>query len=670
MLILDQINKGLGPLRLVAWGVAAGLFVLVAGLWRIQVLQADRYRERQETQSYRSVRVPAMRGRILDRNGMALADNQPRYRLDVYLDELVPQFAAEERRLRLAHLAARGATNNAQESTWQRLVARFSRKARVPVLSSHEREWLRREARFSVVSNIIQQVNQRLGLRVSRTEEDLYRHWRQQRALPFPLVSRLAPEQVAVLTEQGWSIPGVELDLVPSRLYPHRQLAAHVVGYVKATDDPDPSEDRDFDYRLRDYRGEIGLEAAYDRVLRGSAGAKSILINSSGYRHRQGEILLESPVAGDHVVTTLDLPLQKAVESSLAQVSGDERGAAVVVDVRNGDILAMASAPAFDPNGWIDGMRREDYERLLDPKMRPMFNRATYGSYNPGSTFKVITALACLDAGVLTPASVREPMHTLGYYRLGKNHVIDDTAPAGDYDFNRAFIKSSNAYFIEHGLRLGLGPLLAYARRFHLGEKTGLRIHEETPGILPEASEIPRAFAAGKTANLSIGQELTVTPLQLALVVAAVANGGSVWWPRLVDRVEPGDLLSMEAPDHVRPGQLRSRLDIPRAHLSIVHAAMRDDVALEDGTGRAARVPDFEVCGKTGTAEVKSGRKLVDRITWFASFAPHASPRYAVVVMVESGGSGGRTCAPVARRIYEHLRDRERGGMKLGEVRP
>ena len=171
-----------------------------------------------------------------------------------------------------------------------------------------------------------------------------------------------------------------------------------------------------------------------------------------------------------------------------------------------------------------------------------------------------------------------------------------------------------------------------------------------------------------RSANVSIGQELTVTPLQLALVFAAVANGGSVWWPRLVDRIEPGDELSPEPPERIRPGQLRSSIDIPRSHLAIVHAAMRDDVASDDGTGRASRVPGYDVCGKTGTAEVKSGRKLVDRITWFASFAPFESPRYAVVVMVESGGSGGRTCAPVARRIYEHLRDRDRGGVQLGGV--
>ncbi|MEY3276491.1 MAG: penicillin-binding protein 2 [Verrucomicrobiota bacterium] len=670
MLVLDQINKGDGSLRLVAWWISAGLLVLAAGLWRIQVLQGEHYRERQETQSFRSVRVPALRGRILDRNGLPLVDNQPRYRLDVYLDELLPQFAAEEKRLRLLHLAARGLTNPAPVSLWEHLAARLGRKPRRPALSSNEREWLRRSARYSVVSNIILQVNQRLAIQVAKTEEDLFRHWQQQRALPFPLVNRLAPAQVAILTEQGSSIPGVEVDLVPSRLYPHGPLAAHVLGYVKSTQDPDPAEDRDFDYRLRDYRGEIGLEGAYDRTLRGVAGAKSILINSSGYRHRQGEILIEAPVPGDHLVTTLDLPLQRAVEKSLGMVSGDERGAVVVLDVRNGDILAIASAPSFDPNGWIDGIRRADYERLLDPKMRPMFNRATYGSYNPGSTFKVVTALACLDAGVLTPASALERMHTLGYYRLGRNHVIDDTAPAGDYDFNRAFIKSSNAYFIDHGLRLGLGPLLAYARRLHLGEKTGLRIQEETSGILPEASEIPQAFAAGKTANLSIGQELTVTPLQLALVFAAVANGGSVWWPRLVDRIEPGEALSSEPPQRVRPGQVRSRIDIPRPHLALVHAAMRDDVALDDGTGRAARVPGFAVCGKTGTAEVKSGRKLVDRITWFASFAPFESPRYAVVVMVESGGSGGRTCAPVAQRIYEHLRDRERGPLSMAGSHP
>jgi penicillin-binding protein 2 len=666
MLILDQLNRGERPLRILAWGLVAGFLVLLGGLWRVQIVSGERYRIRQETQSYRTVRLPAMRGRILDRNGLAFAENQPRYRLDVYLDELLPQFADKEKQLRRDLLASRGVVSSNTLTLWDRISARFSRQPKRVVITATEREWLKRQARFSVVSNVIAEVNHRLGVAVVKTEQDLYTHWSRQRALPFPILNKLTPAQVAVLTEQGWSIPGVELELVPVRHYPHGSLGAHIIGAVRPHDSS-ADDDQAFDYRLRDYRGLIGLESAYDRQLRGSPGAKSILINSSGYRHRQGEILLAEPVIGQTLVTTLDLGLQRAVERSLALVGGDERGAVVVLDSRNGDILASASAPAFEPNDWIDGISHEEYARLLDPKMKYLFNRATYGSYNPGSTFKIVTALACFENGILTTENVHDRMRTLGYYRIGRNHTINDTASAGEYDFNRAFIKSSNAYFIEHALRLGIRPLLDYARRLHLGEKPGLRLHEEATGEIPAAEDVPAGGIQGKTANLSIGQELTLTPVQLALVVASVANGGSLFWPRLVDRIEPSDPLADTPTDYIRPGQVRTQLNIRREHLDILRAAMRDDVALEEGTGKAARVKDFLVCGKTGTAEIKAGRRLIDKITWFASFGPYESPRYVVVVMIESGGSGGGTCAPVARRIYEYLRDRERGAGNLGQ---
>lgn len=664
MLVLDQINKGERPLRVLAWGVALGLLALAAGLWQVQVLSGAKYRQRQETQSFRTVRVPAMRGRILDRNRVPIADNQPRYRLDVYLDELVPQFTEAEKQLRRQLLASRGLLSQPEPTLWGRISARFSRQKQKPGITSAERDLLKRQARYQVVSNILSQINARLGVHLVKTEAELFQHWRQKRALPFPVLDNLTPAQVAFLTEQGWSIPGVELDQVPVRHYPGGTLAAHIVGNVKRSDDFD-EEDRAFDYRLRDFTGATGIEAAFDRRLRGTSGAKSILINSSGYRHRQGEIVLAEPRAGDTVVTTLDVGLQKAVEASLSQVAGDERGAVVVLDPRNGDILALASAPTFDPNIWIDGVSAERWNAMQDPRMKPMFNRATYGYYQPGSTFKIITALACLDAGVLTPDSVHDPLHTLGYFQLG-NRRIKDTASAGEYDFRRAFIKSSNSYFITYGLKLGLQRLLDMGHRFHFGDKPGLRLGEESRGIFPAYDEVKDSWSLGNLANVSIGQEIAVTPVQLAVAVGAVANGGTVYWPRLVDRVEPSDVLSDEPPDRIRPGQVRDRVELRPEYFDIVRAAMRDDVAGDEGTGKNARVKDFAVCGKTGTAEVKQGTRLVDKITWFASFAPYESPRYVVIVMVESGGSGGGTCAPVARRIYEHLRDRERGGTALG----
>lgn len=661
MLIFDQLNKGERPLRLLAWGVAAGLFLLLAGLWRVQVLSGGHYREQQAVQSFRTVRLPAMRGKILDRHGKALAENDPRYRIDVYLDELRTQFGTEYKRLRSELLRQRGG-EPPPPTLWQRLVNRFRREKTRPVLSANERAWLDRQARYTVVSNLIAQVNTRLGTQVHKTEEELYRHWRDRRALPFPLLENLTPAQVAVVTETGWNLPGVEIELTPVRSYPHGRLAAHALGHVRREDAFD-EEERGFNYRLRDYRGAIGLEAAFDRQLRGTSGAKSILVNSAGYRHREGELVLVEPQMGLNLVTTLDLGIQRVAEEALEKVSPGVRGAVVVMDPRNGDLLALASAPSFDPNQWLSGVSHEEFARLMDPETKPMFNRASFGIYPPGSTFKIVTALACLENGVLTPATIHRTLRTEGFYRLG-NRIIDDTAPAGEYDFRRAFIRSSNSYFIEHGLKLGLRRLLEAGREFHFGEKTGLRLGEESAGIFPEPGDVESIWTRSNLADLSIGQQVALTPVQVAVMVSAVANGGTVYWPRLVQRVEPADPLAPGEVETIRAGQVRHELGYRKEHLDIVRAAMRDDVMADEGTGRAARVADFEICGKTGTAEVKEGRRLVDKITWFASYGPYQQARYAVVVMVESGGSGGGTCAPVARRIYEHVRDRERGGAR------
>jgi penicillin-binding protein 2 len=497
------------------------------------------------------------------------------------------------------------------------------------------------------------------------TESELQRHWANTRALPLAVLKKLTPQQVALLTEQSWSIPGIRTELQAVRNYPHGPLAAHALGYLVRADDFEGDEGESFDYRLRDYKGAAGLEAAFDASLRGVSGTKSILVNSDGYR--VGETVTAEPVPGQNLITTLDIDVQKAAEAALSAVSGEERGAVVVLDVRNGDVLAMASAPSFDPGEWIDGISRNRWTNYYDvPKRTPLMNRATDGAYSPGSTFKIVTALAALENG-LDPNQVQivEPNPSKpgkGIYHRG-NIKIEDTAPPGPYDFRRAFIRSSNAYFIQLGLDAGYDRLLTTAHRFHFGEQTRIQLRptEERSGWMPEPAEArAERWPQGRLANFSIGQEVTVTPLQLAVMVAAVANGGTVYYPRLVDRLESGDPLSEEAPSTIRPGQVRSRLETRPEYLAHIRAAMRDDVLDTEGTGTSARVTDYSVCGKTGTAEIK-GNGVKDKVTWFASFAPFESPRYAVVVMVESGASGGRTCGPVARKIYEHLRGRDTG---------
>ncbi|HTI68953.1 MAG TPA: penicillin-binding transpeptidase domain-containing protein, partial [Candidatus Limnocylindria bacterium] len=401
------------------------------------------------------------------------------------------------------------------------------------------------------------------------------------------------------------------------------------------------------------------------RDLRGSAGAKRILVNSGGYR--VGESMFAEPVPGKNLYTTIDLDVQIAAEKALASVNGDERGAVVVMDVRNGDILAMASAPTYPPQEWIDGFDLEHYNTFYsDPVRRPQINRATMGAYNPGSTFKIVTALAAFERGLDPDATFTvegnpfDPGH--GGYRLG-NRMIGDRAAPGVYNFHRAFIHSSNSYFIDQGLKMGFDPLMEMAHRFHLGERTQLQLspREEGIGEVPEVGEAKReGWPQGKLANFSIGQEVTVTPIQMACMISAVANGGTVYWPRLVDRIENASELDDSQANRIRQGQVRTKLSIKRQYFDWVRAAMRDDVLSDEGTGKGARIKGYNVCGKTGTAEIK-GNGIKDKVTWFTSFAPYEDPRYTIIVVIESGASGGGTCAPVARQIYEFVRDRDSG---------
>jgi penicillin-binding protein 2 len=450
----------------------------------------------------------------------------------------------------------------------------------------------------------------------------------------------------------------VELEWVPVRHYPHGRTAAHLVGHLRRDDTYD-EEERNFNYRLRDYRGGIGLEAAFDRHLRGQSGAKSILVDSAGYRHREGTLILAEPEPGHTVQTTIDIHLQKVSEQALASVGPDVRGAVVVMDPQTGDILALVSLPSFDPNQWVQGVTHEEYRDLLDPIQRPMVNRASYEIYPPGSTFKIVTSLALLDHGVLHPGNLREPFTVRRTYLLGRRE-IRDTAEPGLYDFERAFIRSSNGYFIDYALKLGLPRLLEAGQRFHLGQRSGVGLREDSKGVFPTYDKVATLWNHNNLADLAIGQQIAVTPLQMAVLTSTVANGGYLLQPRLVARIEPAEPWMGGEIQTFPPRQIRSRLPYRTEHLDIVQRAMREDVASPEGTGRGARVAGFDVCGKTGTAEVKQGQRLVDEITWFASYAPFDQPRYTVVVMVESGRSGGSTCAPIARRIYEYLQQRER----------
>jgi len=641
MLIFDQLRKNDRQLRMLASCVLSGLGVLLLGLWYVQVLSAKRYRTSQVSQSFRTVRIPAIRGKIFDANGTPLAENRPSYNINLYLEELRPSFQAEFsnglKRYRTAHVQ----------------------------LSRAQRSELGRQTRYQVVGSLIAQVSASLQQPLALNETNFFKHYDQRLYLPMPVLNNLNPQQVAVFMEQAASLPGVDLEVQPERNYPHRSAAAHLIGYLQP-DNEVADEETFYNYRMPDFKGATGLEGRFDEQLRGTTGIKSVLVNSLGYR--QAENIWTPAEPGQNIYLTIDLAIQKAAEQALrtAPEGADTRGAVVVMDCRTGDLLAVASNPTFDPNDFTPRITTEKWERLNDPKLLPMINRATYGVYQPGSVFKIIVGLAGLEAGAIDP---KEIYHGQGYYLLGSgpyarkiNDLANHSQPA-DFDFKKALKESSNAYFINYGLKTGVDRILELGKRLHFGERAGIPTRQDAGGVFATREwqqENIGGWSAGDTANLCIGQGyIAITPLQVAVMIASVANGGKVLWPRLVTRIQPQDPFSNDQPVAFDPGRVRDDLKISKRTLDIVRDAMRGDVEDVDGTGRSGFVPGMGICAKTGTAQITMGRKVVGHSTWFASFAPFENPRYAVVVMVEDGVSGGTTCGPIARQVYLALQKRE-----------
>lgn len=654
MIVFDQLKKNDPYLRAIALVVLLGMGVLVAGLWWVQIISYRHYTENQKTQAFRTVRIPAIRGKILDRHGSSLAENRPSYNVILYLDELRNEFRAEFTRSRQLVLV----TN--MLPAWKRMLGFNPVKKQYPKMTLPQRRALEAQVRYRVVSNIVQRIAGIVQQPAAFTFEDFMKHYSSQLALPLPVFLNLNENQVARLLESSSTPPGVDLEIQPTRYYPGTNLAAHVLGYLVRDNRSLEGEEADINFRLPDYRGHVGIEGEFDAELRGKAGVKSVLVNSLGYR--QSENVWTPAEPGKNVVLTIDAEIQRAAESALqeAMTGTVVRGAAIVMDPHTGDILALASAPSYNPNSFIPRITTEEWKRLSDESLKPQINRAMQENYAPGSIFKVLTGLAALEAGVDPAERISNP----GFIRVpGRNKVIDDLAEPGEYDFKKAFIKSSNTYFITNGMKAGIEKIIGLGQRLHLGEKTGLLSSQETPGYLPKLAEVRRGWIAPDTAYICIGQgKLSVTPLQMTVMISSIANGGKVLWPRLVQRIEPADPHSDETVIDFPSKPPRNNLGVSERTLAVTREAMLADVE-EGGTGKAALVPGMRIGGKTGTAQITNPRgQIVGHTTWFASCAPFENPRWVVVVMVEEGSSGGGTCAPAAAKIYRAIQKLETEG--------
>ena len=681
MFIFDQLRSREIPIRMMTIFILCCMFLLAASLWRLQVASGSDFRDRQQNQSIRTVRLPATRGHIVDRHKQPLAMNRLRFDVHMYIDELRPLFYTHYMRLK----------NGSR-------------------LSRSEQDQLGRVARYQVASNLTMQVSLRLGQPLVLDEKKFHTHYYKRRFTPMAVIQDLSPEQMAKFVEQIHSVPGVDLSVNPVRTYPNGDMAFHTLGYLRRDDNPDTDDGTQprFRYRLPDYIGVDGLEGVYDGLLRGVAGGKSIRVNNISYR--TSEDIWAWPESGHDMALSIDRDIQLAAEAALRANGPETRGAVVVMEPNTGDLLALVSLPGFDSNKFITGFSRAEITQLNDERLNRWLNRATGSggvAYPPGSIFKIISAVAYLEEGLLDSD---EKVYNPGYFRnqgLYPHYSLDDTAPPGDYDFVRAFKRSSNTYFIHYALtpdgrtdlwRQGKRVLLDWGNRFRLGQKTITSLPDglasplrEGGGYFPErgnelkrenqfGDEVP--WAPGDVANLCIGQgEITVTPLQMAVMTSAVANGGKVLQPRLVTHVDSRQDFG-QAQNHLIPVTTHSDLNLKPSTVKLLHKAMLADVADRDGSGRAAQVPGLAIGGKTGTAQImvptgqfhpRNGMRLfrTDHITWFVSFAPVESPRYTVIVMVESGESGGSTCAPIAGAIYRTIRDlareRKKGAPRLAK---
>lgn len=463
------------------------------------------------------------------------------------------------------------------------------------------------------------------------------------------------PSVVAVETHR-LDLPGVYVRVRARRSYLTEGMAAHVLGYLGEISTRQIQRLRRQGYRGGDEIGQAGVEKRWERHLAGRSGGEKVEVDAGGRKVRVIDRIRSTP--GHNVVLTLDMDVQRVAYNELR----GKEGAIVVLDVDNGAVLALVSTPAFDPNSFARGMTSGEWQELTSDSETPMHNRALQGHFPPGSTFKIVTALAALQEGVISPD---RPLFCGGEYKVG-DRVFRDWKKwgHGHVNLHQALVQSCDVYFYQLAQRLGVDKIAGYARRFGFGAPTGIELDGETGGVVPDRAWKRKRLGApwypGETPLVAIGQGyLGVTPLQMASMVATVANGGTVYRPWFVRQVRSAEGEVLEEYGPVRAGSVK----LNEKHLAFVRQALVDVVVGKRGTGKRARSEFVEIAGKTGTAQVAEMRgdhvksedlpyEVRDH-AWFVAYAPAGKPEIAVATLVEHGGHGGAAAAPITKRVIE-----------------
>ena len=580
-------------------------------LWQLQIVKGEEYHRVSTQNIIRQVELKAPRGEILDREGVALAKNRPAF--DVYLNPGI--FLA-----------------NADDEVTARLRE---------YLDLTDQEWGRIKSRLDA----------RRGDVVVRRNA--------------------ARSDVARIEENQMDLPGVEVRTNHQRHYPLHHVGAHGLGYVSEIGPNQLRNLQPYGYRRGDYIGQMGLERAFEGVLHGSPGIRRRVVDARGNRLGEadtefliGEYQQVNPVAGRDLVTTLDADLMVIIDEAISDYAA---GAVVAVDPRDGSLLATYSKPHFNPNAWSGRLSSMEMLRSDSDPFRPMMDKTMSGFF-PGSVYKFIGALTALKHGGYEPHdSVRCP----GHYMLGGHRFrCWRDRGHGNVDAYTAMAQSCDVYYYEVAEKVGIDALAEQARAFGFGELSGIQLPNESPGRVPDRhwhdTHGVDGYQRGFDLNTIIGQGDTLaTPLQVAMAYAAIANGGDLYYPRLVDEIRTEEGISLFEFEPT----VRKRVEIDEEHLEVLRESLHMVLHSGVGTARGSALSHTEAAGKTGTAQVAQigavripheEREIhLRNHAWFAAFAPYDDPEIALVVFLEHGGGGGGDAAPVAMEILDRYLTRE-----------
>jgi len=471
---------------------------------------------------------------------------------------------------------------------------------------------------------------------------------------PVRVKTDVGTDIVTKIEERRSELPGVVIEIQPLRNYVNKELGAHIFGYVSEINEVELEKRKADGYKSGDIVGKFGLEKLYDKEIRGTDGGNQVEVDVNG---RPIQVLgKKDPVPGRNLVLTIDYKIQKAAETAIdeqlmylqtkTEFVKAKAAAAVVINPKTGEILAMVSRPAFNPNLFNGGISSKEWNLLNENPYHPMDNKAISGEYSPGSTFKIITGAAALELGKVTPEE--KILDTGTHWIIPKGNAGGEAL--GWINFREALSKSDNVYFYEMGNRLGIDNLEKYARMFGLGEVTGINLPGESEGLVANRRYKEKVYGEewylSETFDAAIGQGFQLaTPLQMAMVMSQIANGGHRYKPNLVSRVigANGEVIKTFAPEEV------GNVTISDYNLNLIRESLRE-VAKEGGTAATA-FQDFPIAiaGKTGTAENSQGSDH----GWFVAYGPYEDPRVAVAVIVEQGGYGSSSATPIAKKILE-----------------